>query len=148
MIVDRDTPDITIQRWELPDTQPDMPRVAIPVQTITMTRSNNTTDVSGDLNLPFREFVGRDIDPNSAVERDLRITRQRLSKLGGACLEKTRFHFIPHLNIRTYKIENGPNIPCLVRSIKNNLYMYINHRIGIIADFFRTTLALVLLSIV
>jgi hypothetical protein len=91
MIVDRDTPDISIQRWELPGTQHDMPRVAIPVQTVTTTRSNNTTDVSGDLNLPFREFVGRDIDPNSVVERDLGITRQRLSM--GINLEKKKFSF-------------------------------------------------------
>jgi hypothetical protein len=48
-----------------------------------MTWSNNTTNAPGDLTLPFREFVGREIDPESAVERDLCITREKLSELAG-----------------------------------------------------------------
>lgn len=93
MIANRDVTYITIQRRECNSDAQE----AISVETLTMTLTDNMFNVSGDLTLPFRTVVGRDVDSNSEVEKDLRITRLN-SQCCGACLGISTFYAYSYLS--------------------------------------------------
>ncbi|KAL1966543.1 hypothetical protein VTN77DRAFT_4465 [Rasamsonia byssochlamydoides] len=94
MKVDRNNPQITIRLWErgprlsLIVTR-QSPTTAHCIDQIEITRTNNTTIVTGDLTLPFRKVVGR--VPNNPLENDFLIPRQKLQQVAEKVWRKQGF---------------------------------------------------------
>ncbi|KAL2822134.1 hypothetical protein BDW59DRAFT_149683 [Aspergillus cavernicola] len=83
----RSIPQIIIKHYELSFRQCSIESRASPssascVETVSITRQNNTTNVSGDLRIPFRKFTNRNISPNNQLERDLFTPGHKLQRLG------------------------------------------------------------------
>ncbi|KAE8372174.1 hypothetical protein BDV26DRAFT_274624 [Aspergillus bertholletiae] len=96
MAINRSRPQVVINRYELSPPQ-SITRtrasrsVACCVETINITRGNNTTAASGGLTIPFKKFTGRDMNPNNPLERDLFIPDYKLGELAEVVWEPQGF---------------------------------------------------------